>query len=175
MMLTDVMNELGALRLNCDDLTNIHESQREMLYPIGEKVAMIELEKSPYKIPGMPYRRIGTANRKSPELADDDEEEKDGIKDDDSDDSDSADDAMFFECNDEIFIAMDVEEPRVREQSVWIFDHKKEFPWRTTLPYLRPPKLKFSIWSIIKNAIGKDLTKFSVPVYFNEPISMLQK
>lgn len=40
---------------------------------------------------------------------------------------------------------------------------------------LRDPKKKFSIWSIIKDAIGKDLTKFTVPVYFNEPTSMLQK
>lgn len=59
--------------------------------------------------------------------------------------------------------------------SVWEVNQIDEMPWRDTLPFLRDPKLKFSIWSIIKNAIGKDLTKFSVPVYFNEPISMLQK
>lgn len=35
--------------------------------------------------------------------------------------------------------------------------------------------VKFSIWSILKNAIGKDLSKFAVPVYLNEPLSMLQK
>ena len=40
---------------------------------------------------------------------------------------------------------------------------------------LRDPKKKFSIWSIIKDAIGKDLSKFTVPVFFNEPLSMLQK
>ena len=62
-----------------------------------------------------------------------------------------------------------------RVGTVWLPNQVNDMPWRTTLPYLRPPKLKFSIWSIIKNAIGKDLTKFSVPVYFNEPISMLQK
>lgn len=28
---------------------------------------------------------------------------------------------------------------------------------------MRDPKKKFSIWSIIKDAIGKDLTKFTVP------------
>lgn len=36
-------------------------------------------------------------------------------------------------------------------------------------------KVNFSIWSILKDAVGKDLTKFSVPVYFNEPISMIQR
>lgn len=45
---------------------------------------------------------------------------------------------------------------------------------RTKLPF---PKKKFSFnpWSILKDAIGKDLNKFCVPVFFNEPISMLQK
>ena len=28
---------------------------------------------------------------------------------------------------------------------------------------------------MIKDAVGKDLSKFCVPVYFNEPISMVQK
>ncbi|KAL8171264.1 LOW QUALITY PROTEIN: hypothetical protein V2J09_023068 [Rumex salicifolius] len=32
-----------------------------------------------------------------------------------------------------------------------------------------------SLWSIIKDNIGKDLTKICLPVYFNEPISSLQK
>jgi len=31
------------------------------------------------------------------------------------------------------------------------------------------------VWKIIKDSIGKDLTKIAVPVSFNEPISMLQK
>ncbi|WOL01133.1 oxysterol-binding protein-related protein 1C isoform X1 [Canna indica] len=32
-----------------------------------------------------------------------------------------------------------------------------------------------SLWSMIKDNIGKDLTKVCLPVYFNEPISSLQK
>ncbi|XP_061369898.1 oxysterol-binding protein-related protein 1B-like [Gastrolobium bilobum] len=32
-----------------------------------------------------------------------------------------------------------------------------------------------SLWSIIKDNIGKDLTNICLPVYFNEPISSLQK
>jgi oxysterol-binding protein 1 len=32
-----------------------------------------------------------------------------------------------------------------------------------------------SVWSVLKDAIGKDLTKISIPVVFNEPISMLQR
>lgn len=32
-----------------------------------------------------------------------------------------------------------------------------------------------SLWSVLKNSIGKDLTKISFPVSFNEPTSMLQR
>ena len=32
-----------------------------------------------------------------------------------------------------------------------------------------------SLWSIIKYNVGKDLTRVCLPVYFNEPISSLQK
>ena len=30
-------------------------------------------------------------------------------------------------------------------------------------------------WKILKDALGKDLTRFCVPVYINEPVSMVQK
>jgi hypothetical protein len=33
--------------------------------------------------------------------------------------------------------------------------------------------MKFGIWTILKDAIGKDITKISAPVYFNEPTSSL--
>ena len=46
---------------------------------------------------------------------------------------------------------------------------------RSTLPYLKPPKQKINLWSVLKNSIGKDLTKITLPVNFNEPMSMLQK
>jgi len=46
---------------------------------------------------------------------------------------------------------------------------------RLTLPHLRPPTFKVSFWRILKDLIGKDLTRVSMPIYFNEPLSMLQK
>jgi len=36
-----------------------------------------------------------------------------------------------------------------------------------------PPKP--SLWSILKDAVGKDLSRISIPVVFNEPISFLQR
>jgi len=31
------------------------------------------------------------------------------------------------------------------------------------------------MWGVFKNLLGKDLTKFSLPVFINEPLSTLQK
>ncbi len=32
-----------------------------------------------------------------------------------------------------------------------------------------------SLWSIIRDNVGKDLSRVCLPVYFNEPLSALQK
>ena len=44
---------------------------------------------------------------------------------------------------------------------------------RTELPFKKDPADRPSVWKILKDAIGKDLSRFCVPVYFNEPISMV--
>lgn len=44
---------------------------------------------------------------------------------------------------------------------------------RTTVP--EKPNYPLNLWSIIKNCIGKDLSKIPMPVNFNEPLSMLQR
>src|SRR5690606_2411945 len=44
---------------------------------------------------------------------------------------------------------------------------------RTKNPDL--PNHSLNLWSIMKNAIGKELTKIPMPVNFNEPLSMLQR
>ena len=44
---------------------------------------------------------------------------------------------------------------------------------REFLPWLKDPNAKVSIWAIIKDSIGKDISKISVPVYFNDPTSLL--
>lgn len=43
------------------------------------------------------------------------------------------------------------------------------------LPWLKDPNAKISFWAIIKDNIGKDISKLSVPVFFNDPTSLLQK
>ena len=32
-----------------------------------------------------------------------------------------------------------------------------------------------SLWAVLKNSIGKDLSKMSLPIIFNEPLSALQR
>lgn len=44
---------------------------------------------------------------------------------------------------------------------------------RTKIP--EKPNHPLNLWSIIKNCIGKDLSKIPMPVNFNEPLSMLQR
>lgn len=48
-------------------------------------------------------------------------------------------------------------------------------PERDVLPYFKDPKMKIGIWTVIKDSIGKDLSKMSVPVYFNDPTNLLQR
>lgn len=46
---------------------------------------------------------------------------------------------------------------------------------RKQLPAFRDPNSKVSVWTLLKENVGKDLTQVTFPVYFNEPLSMLQK
>jgi len=46
---------------------------------------------------------------------------------------------------------------------------------RNCLPVQRNPNQKINIWKVIKDSIGKDLTRIAVPVYFNEPMSFIQR
>lgn len=53
-----------------------------------------------------------------------------------------------------------------------------KFPYikrRKKLPDPVEKEKGVSLWSMIKDNIGKDLTKVCLPVYFNEPLSSLQK
>ncbi|XP_039188441.1 oxysterol-binding protein 2 isoform X2 [Crotalus tigris] len=48
--------------------------------------------------------------------------------------------------------------------------HKKR---RTEIP--DKPNYSLNLWSIMKNCIGKELSKIPMPINFNEPLSMLQR
>ncbi|GAA5871264.1 hypothetical protein JCM16303_000699 [Sporobolomyces ruberrimus] len=46
---------------------------------------------------------------------------------------------------------------------------------RKALPITNDNRPSVSLWAILKGSIGKDLTRISFPVFFNEPTSMLQR
>eukprot|EP00042_Codosiga_hollandica_P042778 m.396451 g.396451 ORF g.396451 m.396451 type:complete len:783 (-) comp56410_c0_seq1:116-2464(-) len=48
-----------------------------------------------------------------------------------------------------------------------------KFKPRERIPY--KPNKKMNLWSVMKNCIGKDLSKIPMPVHFNEPLSFTQR
>ena len=45
---------------------------------------------------------------------------------------------------------------------------------RERLPKPAQQEKSVSLWTLIKDMVGKDLTRVCLPVYFNEPLSALQ-
>ncbi|EEB06675.1 sterol binding ankyrin repeat protein [Schizosaccharomyces japonicus yFS275] len=60
------------------------------------------------------------------------------------------------------------------KSDVTISFHGYEGPVRTNLN-LKDDRPKLSLWNILKSMIGKDMTKMTLPVSFNEPTSLLQR
>ena len=46
---------------------------------------------------------------------------------------------------------------------------------RDRLPKPKEKEKSVSLWAIIKSMVGKDLTRVCLPVYFNEPLSAIQR
>lgn len=57
-IIQEIAVDVSSMRLKIESLINSFEGIRAKLYPVAEKIALIELEKNPYRIPGDPYRRI---------------------------------------------------------------------------------------------------------------------
>ncbi|KAA8499882.1 Oxysterol-binding protein-related protein 6 [Porphyridium purpureum] len=47
--------------------------------------------------------------------------------------------------------------------------------FRSMIPKPKHEMKKISVWGVLKDAVGKDLSKIAVPVVFNEPLSFLQR
>eukprot|EP00347_Sterkiella_histriomuscorum_P007059 403350406 len=76
---------------------------------------------------------------------------------------------IFLDARDEIIVQ---NQQLVKQSKIFIQDVFEE---RLSLPHLRPPNQKISFWQVFKDLVGKDLTRVSMPVYFNEPLSLNQK
>ena len=64
--------------------------------------------------------------------------------------------------------------PNINNKKNKFYDPLYDYPKRTSLPS-KKLDLGFNVWKVFKSAVGKDLSHFGVPVFFNEPISALQK
>ena len=47
-------------------------------------------------------------------------------------------------------------------------------PGRSVLPVQQPEKVNVNLWSYLKQCVGKELSKITMPVHWNEPLSLLQ-
>jgi hypothetical protein len=65
----------------------------------------------------------------------------------------------------------------IEEETKDIFEEAEEDEplERDMLPWLKDPNVKISLWAVLKDNLGKDISKISVPVFFNDPTSLLQK
>ena len=76
-----------------------------------------------------------------------------------------------FEDAEEGIVAVSSDKQTKILKDVIISDCDEE---RIALPCLRDSKIKAStIWTILKDMVGKDITKYSMPVIVNEPMSIL--
>ncbi|TNV78916.1 hypothetical protein FGO68_gene10452 [Halteria grandinella] len=79
-----------------------------------------------------------------------------------------SDDEEFQEC-------IEVEQVLQQEPRAGVVA-QDDLPERSQLPYLKGQnKVKVSLWSVLKDSVGKDIWKITVPVVFNEPLGILQK
>ncbi|KAK7351141.1 hypothetical protein VNO77_10368 [Canavalia gladiata] len=79
-----------------------------------------------------------------------------------------------FSSDDEGFYAFESEED-VDHSIRYVGTNYPHVKRRKKLPDPIEKEKGVSLWSMIKDNIGKDLTKVCLPVYFNEPLSSLQK
>ncbi|XP_068664787.1 oxysterol-binding protein-related protein 1D-like [Aristolochia californica] len=104
------------------------------------------------------------------------------------------DDGIYFDTKDFLssdslrsgsYRCRDVMSNHPYDRELLISDHEVnlgikpvEYPYvkrREKLPEPKEKEMPVGLWSIIKENIGKDLSGVCLPVYFNEPLSSLQK
>ncbi|CAI5971129.1 unnamed protein product [Closterium sp. NIES-65] len=121
---------------------------------------------------GSSGRRSGRARSKARRAAKADVLARDNDEDEGGSGSSGGQDDEFFEAMDDfvssgsVLTVLDIQEVG--------FTYPK-IPRRERLPPPAEEEKPVSIWSILKDLVGKDLFKVSLPVSFNEPISTNQK
>ncbi|KAL6992945.1 Oxysterol-binding protein-related protein 1C [Sarracenia purpurea var. burkii] len=171
LLLIDTMRQLETEKVDLEN-TVVDESQRQSKNREGSS----SLEQDKYS--------------GSPSDSDDDNDRHDGAEEETDDDSNA-----FFDTRD--FLSSSSIRSNGSDVRRSSFDSEDELAHDsddsidscirsigTNHPHVRRRKILpdpveketgVSLWSMIKDNIGKDLTKVCLPVYFNEPLSSLQK
>jgi hypothetical protein len=89
-----------------------------------------------------------------------------------SGDAESDDEEAFFDTKDALKSFESIQkQTSVSEVNMELVGlNYPEVRWKKSLPQPKEKENSVSLWSMIKDNIGKDLSKICLPVYFNEPI-----
>jgi hypothetical protein len=102
-----------------------------------------------------------------------------GMEDGDTDEEDEFFDAIDANALPNLVVSENIASGGVHELSSAVEDRRAEYAGyehpRNRLAITSDDRPPMSLWAVLKNSIGKDLTKISFPVFFNEPTSMLQR
>ena len=80
---------------------------------------------------------------------------------------------IFYDIDEDDFIDSPIPQSLDKKPQNF-FDPLYDYQRRTALPS-KIKKLNYNLWDIFKGAVGKDINRFAVPVFLNEPLSMLEK
>lgn len=124
---------------------------------------------------------LGTARPKSLIVAKPPKTEQDGGNEDEGEDVDTDEEDEFFDAIDSNSLPNLVVNQALTSHAgslppeVSTEQYAGYRDLRTRLAITSDDRPPMSLWAVLKNSIGKDLTKISFPVFFNEPTSMLQR
>ncbi|KAG8362689.1 hypothetical protein BUALT_Bualt05G0074200 [Buddleja alternifolia] len=171
-MLSEFSGVQGQFQVLCEERSNLLDTLRQL------EAANIEGETSgindgEYQLMKHEYTSLGRGKYSEWSTTESsDDIEKQELSDEEE--------THFFDTNE------DFSEPTSSSRSICV-DHiedakknviESRYPYverRKKLPDPIEKEKGVSLWSMIKDNIGKDLTRVCLPVYFNEPISSLQK
>ncbi|XP_054820545.1 oxysterol-binding protein-related protein 1B-like isoform X2 [Prosopis cineraria] len=159
-LLLDSLRHLEAKKVDLEN-TLVNETQRQSKVGVG----------------GSLTSKHGKFSDGSPSDSSDDQYRHDQSDDDNDAFFDTSDILSLSSCR-ENESDSDCEETSTETHDVNSLTARSNYPLVTRRKKLPDPVEKekaASLWSIIKDNIGKDLTSVCLPVYFNEPLSSLQK
>eukprot|EP00117_Sycon_ciliatum_P005873 scpid16975/ scgid9644/ Oxysterol-binding protein-related protein 1 len=88
-------------------------------------------------------------------------------------------DDEFFETRSHVSSRMDEDTASVISESMadqrGVLEEWQPDGYRTSLPCPAISRAEFSLWAFLKECIGKDLSRVTMPVMFNEPLSFTQR